>query len=235
VPQGVTGDPGRVAEALELMLDDALMATEAGRVIARLRCDERNPDSAVVTVEIEAEGPFDALTPPPALEACRALATEVGGELGVERRGGRRAAWLRLPLDLCQLSPPASAGDRVLVVEDNPVNQRLICSMLTKLGLAYDVADNGAEAVRAFRERAYSLVLMDCMMPEMDGYEATRAIRGMEPAGAHATIIAVTACALPEDRERCLEAGMDDYLTKPLTLGTLSETLESWRPQRAAS
>ena len=120
---------------------------------------------------------------------------------------------------------------RLLVAEDNPVNQKLIVRLLEKLGLAADVAGNGAEAVEAFSLRPYSAVLMDCQMPEMDGFEATAAIRRRDrQEGTHTPIIAVTAHAMKGDRERCLAAGMDDYVTKPIKPDLLKEILEHWLP-----
>jgi CheY-like chemotaxis protein/signal transduction histidine kinase len=120
---------------------------------------------------------------------------------------------------------------RLLVAEDNPVNQKLIVRLLEKLGLAADVAGNGAEAVEAFSLRPYSIVLMDCQMPEMDGFEATAAIRRHDQQeGTHTPIIAVTAHAMKGDRERCLAAGMDDYVTKPIKPDLLKEVLEHWLP-----
>ena len=120
---------------------------------------------------------------------------------------------------------------RVLVAEDNRVNQLLAVRFLEKLGYRADVAGNGAEAVSACRKVRYDVVLMDCQMPEMDGFEATRRIRegeavasGLQPV----PIVALTANAMSGDRERCLAAGMDDYLSKPFQLDALNATLERW-------
>jgi CheY-like chemotaxis protein/HPt (histidine-containing phosphotransfer) domain-containing protein len=117
----------------------------------------------------------------------------------------------------------------VLLAEDNAVNQKLAVRMLTKLGCRVDTVGNGSEAVVALQHIAYDLVFMDCQMPEMDGYAATTAIRTSEAAGnGHMPIIAMTANAMPGDRERCLAAGMDDYVTKPLKESVLSEVLQKW-------
>ena len=99
--------------------------------------------------------------------------------------------------------------------------------MLTRLGYQVDVAENGREAVNAFRRFRYPAILLDCQMPEMDGFEATRAIRQIEGAERPATIIALTANALAGEREHCLDAGMDDYLSKPISLKSLGEKLAS--------
>jgi len=114
---------------------------------------------------------------------------------------------------------------RLLVAEDNLVNQKVAIGLLRKLGYACEVASNGLEALRALDERSFDLVLMDCQMPECDGYEATRRIRGL---GLRVPIVAMTANAMSGDRERCLEAGMDDFLTKPVSPAALKDALEKW-------
>ena len=119
---------------------------------------------------------------------------------------------------------------RVLVAEDNRVNQMVTTRFLARLGIAADCAANGAEAVAALEKKRYDLVLMDCHMPEMDGFEATAAIREAERDGARVPIVALTASALEGDRERCLSAGMDDYLSKPLREEALAATLDKWLP-----
>ena len=120
---------------------------------------------------------------------------------------------------------------RVLVAEDNVVNQRVAVRMLEKLGCRVDVATNGLEAVEATGRILYHCIFMDCQMPEMDGYEATRVIRQREArTGARIPIIAMTANAMESDRERCLVAGMDDYLSKPVQPKELGTTLQKWIP-----
>ncbi len=121
-----------------------------------------------------------------------------------------------------------SAKVRVLMAEDNIVNQKVALRMLTKLGYNVDVVANGLEAVTAIQNVPYDLVLMDCQMPEMDGFEATRQIRKKQGEGARIPIIALTANAMEGDKERCLASGMDDYLTKPINLVKLKETLAHW-------
>jgi CheY-like chemotaxis protein len=117
----------------------------------------------------------------------------------------------------------------VLLVEDNPINQGVAKAMLAKLGLQWQLANNGAEAVALVREHDFDLVLMDCQMPVMDGYEATAAIRAL-PAGRglKLPIIALTANAMQGDEQVCLDAGMNAFLAKPYTLTALHATLAGW-------
>ena len=123
----------------------------------------------------------------------------------------------------------------LLLAEDNPVNQRVAVHVLGKLGYAVDVVDNGALAVAAVARGNYALVLMDCQMPEMDGFAATAAIRRAEAKSSHLPIIAMTANAMQGDREQCLAAGMDDYIAKPIDVAQLAALLAEWLPTDAAS
>jgi signal transduction histidine kinase/CheY-like chemotaxis protein/HPt (histidine-containing phosphotransfer) domain-containing protein len=126
------------------------------------------------------------------------------------------------------------ARARVLVAEDNAINQRVIARLLERLGCTVDVVANGQEAVAAAAQRPYDLILMDCQMPEMDGFAATAALRARESDGRRTPIVALTANALPADRERCLAAGMDDYLAKPVRAEDLAAVLRRWLGAAAA-
>ena len=174
------------------------------------------------------------------LAICRHLAGLMGGELSVQSEAGvgscfslesvlpetaSRAGDKRAPRS--QAAVETALGQRVLVVDDNAVNRLIACRMLERLGCTYEVAENGLEATRWIADHDFDAVLMDCSMPELDGYEATRVVRGMNGPRARVRIVAMTAHALSGDRERCLSAGMDDYLCKPMQIADLRRVLES--------
>jgi CheY-like chemotaxis protein len=122
---------------------------------------------------------------------------------------------------------PGSRG-RILIAEDNPVNQRVARLQVERLGFEADVVVNGQEALEALANLAYALVLMDCQMPGMNGYAATRELRRREAGERHLPVIAMTANAFSTDRDGCLAAGMDDYLSKPVSLRSLGAMLDRW-------
>ena len=133
----------------------------------------------------------------------------------------------------------AAVGSRILVTEDNEVNQKVATMLLESLGCQVDVVPDGAMAVAAVRRRRYDLVFMDCQMPKLDGYQATRQIRLLEEGGSipqegrkgttgRLPVVALTAHSMPSDRARSLDSGMDDFLSKPFTRGGLREVLERW-------
>ncbi|WP_153774960.1 response regulator [Pseudomonas sp. MNR3A] len=178
------------------------------------------------------------------LSIARTLAERMGGKLRGESREGMGSTFtLEVPLMLS--SKPAARllghehdallggdGQRVLLVEDNPVNQSVIEAMLRSLGFEVSVALDGAQAVEMAGQQSFAAILMDCRLPLMDGYEATRRIRQH---GAQLPIIALTANALQGDRERCLAAGMNDYLSKPFKRTDLQRILQRWLPGRTAA
>ena len=153
----------------------------------------------------------------PLLEGLRAV-------LGLGR-SPQREALQEQPL----LREPARAEPelRILVAEDNPVNQKYLSRLLQRMGCRYDVVGNGNDAVRRLETGEFDLVLMDVMMPEMDGYEATRAIRNI-PRYATLPIVALTAKAMKDDRARCIESGSSDYITKPVDAERLLSVLRVW-------
>ncbi|MGH9720563.1 MAG: response regulator, partial [Bryobacteraceae bacterium] len=141
-------------------------------------------------------------------------------------------------VSLCALAEasadPARPRLKVLVAEDNPINQRVAMRILEKLGCQVDIAVNGKAAVDKSAERRYDMIFMDCQMPVMDGYEAAAAIRAREPHGLRTPIVAITANALRRDRDRCLSAGMDDYVAKPFHSAELLAALQRWQEPLSA-
>lgn len=136
----------------------------------------------------------------------------------------------RTPLQAARFELPSGIKSRVLLAEDSPINQKVAKLQLEKLGLEVDSVADGKEALEAAARRRYDVIFMDCQMPELDGYEATRELRRREGAGPHSTIIAMTAHALPGDREKCLDAGMNAYLSKPVTQEALQRMLAELFP-----
>jgi CheY-like chemotaxis protein len=125
----------------------------------------------------------------------------------------------------------AMSSARILIAEDNPVNRKIALKQLEKLGYEADAVDDGREVLKRLETGRYDLILMDCQMPELDGYQTAREIRRREGAGRGARavrIVAMTANALEGDRERCIEAGMDDYVSKPVRVEVLKAMLERW-------
>jgi CheY-like chemotaxis protein len=129
---------------------------------------------------------------------------------------------------------PGMGHGRLLLAEDNAINQKVGVKMVERMGWRVDLATNGLEAVAAVRRTEYDLVLMDCQMPEMDGFDATREIRKLGGRRAGVPIVAMTASAMQGDRERCLDTGMDDYISKPVAREELERVLERYRPEASS-
>jgi len=166
------------------------------------------------------------------------------GRLGVDSEEGKGACfWVEISFEIpdeknvpdqksMESAKIAEAlHGHVLLVEDNPVNQIIAKKMLEKIGLSCELVVNGEAAVARFKHpHEFDLILMDCQMPVMDGYEATQAIRELEQASLlrRMPVIAMTANAMEGDKNKCLEAGMDDYVAKPVKQDTLKQVLSNW-------
>jgi signal transduction histidine kinase/CheY-like chemotaxis protein len=182
------------------------------------------------------------------LVICHRLVTLMGGSVGVESEPGKGSTfWFLIPARApeCPVAPVESPGNagfpevspnaapplanrRILIVEDNPTNQIVAVRALNTLGYAADVASSGDAALNAIEAQLYGVIFMDCQMPGMDGYETAAEIRRRKTPNRHTPIVAMTANSIEGDRERCLAAGMDDYLPKPVRLAALSKALDRW-------
>jgi PAS domain S-box-containing protein len=183
------------------------------------------------------------------LAIARELVELMGGTIDAASEPGHGSTfWFELPLstpvapngrlpptgDVGTADPPfRSTAPRVLVAEDSPVNQIVAVRMLERCGCTVDVVSDGRQALKALSAQRYDAVMMDCQMPEMDGYEATTELRRRENGNHHTPVIAMTAHAMDGDREKCLEAGMDDYISKPMRREDVIETLRRWIPAQA--
>ncbi len=258
--QGLVGDPGRLRQVVSNLIDNAVKFTDQGRVAVRAETARQSSERILLALQVQDTGIgispagqsllFEEFTQVDGsnkrrhggtglgLAITRRLVEEMGGEIEVTSEPGSGTSFrVTLPLLLNpnqdgSLHPepeealPLRFAGRVLVVEDNAINQRLAHRMLEKLGLQVDLAGNGQQAVDLSRQNHYDVILMDCQMPLMDGYEASLAIRTRSSV----PIVAMTAHAMVGDRERCLAAGMDDYLTKPIAQVSLRKTLQRWLP-----
>jgi PAS domain S-box-containing protein len=230
----------------ELLLTDMMMpGMDGAELVRRVKADPRlvgtrailmtSIGRSTITDRLRESGLAHCLTKP----VKRGLLVEVMTRVLAERSPSPAS-----PVTPVAPPRPGSPGARLLLVEDNPVNQKVTLRQLQKLGYRSDAVGNGMEAVVVLRTIPYDLVLMDCQMPEMDGYEATRRIRDMEarrreqlsrmepdrphPETRRTPIVAITAHAMPGDREKCLAAGMDDYISKPVRLEDLKDVLFRW-------
>jgi two-component system CheB/CheR fusion protein len=173
------------------------------------------------------------------LAICKKLVTYMNGEIGVESQENVGSKfWFTMELEKAEpeiksaqiLREPVNMQSRnnkkILLVEDNMINQKITLKMLEKLGYHVDAATDGTLALLLLREKTYDLILMDCQMPHMDGYQTTQIIR--HQLEITTPIIALTAHALQGDREKCVSVGMNDYLSKPVDMDELQKTVENW-------
>jgi len=209
-----------------VLLDTALSSARGESLAARIRAEHPSGPRLILMNRYATERVPDAiradayLAKPLRLERLR---SSVAAAIG-----GANSAAGPVP---AQPSPAEHGDCRVLVVEDNRTNQAIARGMLSVLGCRAEIAENGQEGLLAFKRRPWALILMDCSMPGMDGYEVTAAIRSLEEAaGKRTPIVAMTANVQSSDVEKCLASGMDDHLSKPLTLELLAGKLKRWIP-----
>jgi PAS domain S-box-containing protein len=261
IPDALLGDPTRIRQILLNLVDNAIKFTDRGQVALRagfepadgsFTCRFSVEDSGIGISEEAQSRLFQAFTQADSsttrrfggtglgLAVSHQLAELMGGELSVRSEEGQGSCFtlvLTLPgtsLPVVDLPAPsaASLSGRILVVEDHPVNQKVLSHQLQGMGLDFSLAATGIEAIEQFKSNRFDLVLMDWQMPEMDGLEATRRIRRLEAERqARATpIIALTANANTGFREHCLAAGANDYLSKPYNESALLAVLTHWLP-----
>ena len=219
------GDPYRV-----ICLDQKMPHMSGSEVARRLGEESSTPPIVMITAtdgrdETVSAGSsvakFRLIKPLREAVLFQTMQRLLGGDGGATRPLGKQP-------EVSLAALPKFASRRVLVVEDNVVNQKVAVALLRKMGCLVDVAANGREGCDLAALLPYEMILMDCQMPEMDGCEATREIRAREGDARHTPIIALTAGAMSDDRERCLEAGMDGYISKPVRQDQLREAVEQW-------
>jgi signal transduction histidine kinase/heme-degrading monooxygenase HmoA/ActR/RegA family two-component response regulator len=257
VPRAIHSDEGRLRQVLLNLGGNAVKFTPAkGRVEMTVSVDETSGsalrfavrDTGIGMSEETQRKLFQPFTQADAsiaakyggsglgLSISRRIVESMGGEIGVQSSAGEGSTfWFRIPLHPATgWDAPAKvyegpvAHGRVLVVDDNRVNQKVAVKMLEKLGCVCDVAGNGQEALTALAGRRYDVILMDCQMPLMDGFAATAEIRRKEQGEYRVPIVALTASIRTEDREKCFAAGMDGYIIKPLEMEQLKGALQRW-------
>ena len=222
----------------DIVIVDHAMVNEDGKALAELiRADRRFDDCALVLTMSAAESArrdaaswigVDAVIAKPLLRTS--LLEAMCPLLNIEGYGGEGVAAAEPSPDA-----PSPRELRLLLVEDNKVNQMVASELLTKIGHRVDIAANGVEAVRMHGGFPYDLILMDMQMPEMDGLEATRRIRAAEHGDVRIPIVAMTANAMVRDRKSCLEAGMDDYISKPIDVEELYRKTALWGAAKSPS
>lgn len=258
VDRNVWGDGERLRQVLVNLLDNAVKFTDSGSVTIGVRRGER--DDVIIAVRDTGVGvdsevmarifePFgraneDRTGTGLGLTICRDLVQRMGGSLDLESTVGQGTLFtIRVPLpralghEVSTPSPPKepsldSRPPFVLVVEDSPINQLLAAGQLDQLGCRHEIAATGMEALAAFSRKTFDLVLMDWHLPDMDGLETTQWLRDIETQAdlGRIPVVAVTARTMTGDRQRCLDAGMDDFLPKPVAMGDLALTLQKWLP-----
>ncbi|MCB9896362.1 MAG: response regulator [Planctomycetes bacterium] len=248
VPRHVRGDGDRLRLMLNLLVGHAVSVTPAGRIVLRVQCLADEPSAVRLRFEVHDGDPesaqrrLDDVSDEAHLDLVlwQQLVPAMADSWGVDGSSeGGSVHWFDVTLDT-EAEPDSVESDdmmtvpqcaRVLVVEDNLVNQKVAEQLIKRLGYDVDVVGDGQQAVERLESESYGLILMDCQMPVMDGYEATVEIRRREGDRRHTPIVALTAHALTTNRDRCMEIGMDDFVTKPVTSDALRRVIESWIPR----
>jgi len=191
----------------------------------RVGVDSRIAHGSTFWLELSLKRAADPVAAPVLADASDAVAPADAGDVIAPEPAAARAA---------RETDDGVSSAHVLLVEDDAVNQMVLAAMLEQLGCSVDIVDDGAAACEAAANTHYDMVFMDCHMPLMDGFEATRRIRDEEARtdGTHTPIVALTALALAGDRERCLDSGMDDYMTKPVRAAQLAAAVQRWAGPR---
>lgn len=244
------GDVRWISNLLADLIDWAAALAPKGSASLRTELARKTTGSCRVQMTLEVQGAAVSMKPVAATR-CASLADMMGGSAGIRPSEDGATIWcaVELPFACNAQQPdsgktlpcpavdgpqtqkseePALAGRRILVADDNPVNRKFAARLLEQLGCIVALAEDGRQAEQMHAQSGYDLILMDCDMPQLDGYEATRRIRRAEGERRHTPIVALTACASPSDRGNCIAAGMDDFIAKPAQKRELVRTLTRW-------
>lgn len=215
---------------VQLLLVDARSALgSATLLVSKLLADRQFAELHFVTLGLDSMTDPRVATAPATVDDA-GLRQAVRASFGLEQSARPHPVIELSAVPRPQRAAGTTLSGKVLLVEDHPVNQKVAQKLLERLGLSVDLADNGEAALERISQQAYAMVLMDCQMPVLDGYSATRRLRELESESGkpRLPVIAMTAHAMAGDRERCLQSGMDDYISKPLDRHLLEETLARW-------
>lgn len=259
IPSAVIGDPLRIHQVLLVLLNNAVKFTKKGSITVSVKVLEDTQslvrfavcDTGIGMAPDEQRYLFLPFTQVDGsstrrfggagvgLSIAKKLVELMGGDIGVDSTKGTGSLfWFSVPLTVCEkgfqdlamtMSPEIKGAGEVLIVEDHPALRLLASKQLENLGVKSCTVGTGKEALEAVVKGNYEMILLDCNLPDIDGYEVTRLIRRSEAdTGKHVNIVALTAGALRSDLEKCLRSGMDDYLSKPYTLDELRRKVERW-------
>jgi signal transduction histidine kinase/DNA-binding response OmpR family regulator len=261
IPATLIGDSVKIGQILMNLLSNAVKFTAQGQVVLRVTCQDLPDNKIKLYFDVQDTGIgvdeekqhliFDAFSQADnsmtrefggtglGLAIAKRLVRLMHGDIGVKSQVGQGATfWFWVDLEKSQTAAAKAKvyldcqfDARILVVEDYPANQILVTRFLENFGCSVKVVSNGLDAIEAVKRQDFDLIFMDCQMPVMDGYQATREIRRLEFSN-QIPIIALTAHALAGDKEKCLAAGMNEWITKPFTRKELNEVLQQWLPPK---